>query len=678
MYDWMQRSIFFRLTSLQRRLTHGVHIRYSIACPRASTSALRPTINWTDRMSDIIDLTSDDEQHSIGASTKVNDDLKRAIAMSLQQNSLAEDDTLSDDDTDLKQAIAISLQGNTADDLKSSEPTASTTTGICGLDRKAMEAERLARLKRKRTDIESSSKTLRQSISPPPLRRQKMSEDDTVKTAASTSISSESKQISSTVPAKVKSASAISSSTAFEIPQVLLTSTPARYTGRSLQAISMNEIVKPPSAKHTLKSVLASSFIVDFDWLLPHFNTRNTNFLFVLHAPTPQHKLSLEQDFSGVPNVKILTPLCSGGNMHSKLMILFFKTANSDDEICRIVVPSANLTPADWGINRIMENVCFIADLKKSSGQGNHPFKQKLQQQLQAMEAPDNVVSKLDIFNFDSLHQTRFIFSMTSSKALDSGSQSTLTTKPSASTRVGMVALNDEIKSLGLSTNDQEHIQLDFVTSSLGNLTPQFVRQLHDAAAGQLQPNEIAKTAKATRGWSKPVTRDNEAVQNLQSNVRIYFPSHDTVQSSKGGISNAGTICFQRKWWDQNDLIRNCLHDCVGGRKDGILMHSKVSYISLPSFLNPYCSFSSSSGSSHHVWLCKHATTQFSKGLYGRNLILSISGHARSTRLPVMSFCFHSSWSEQSPMYRVSVPVNIPGNVKIVFGPKVKSINDLL
>lgn len=43
--------------------------------------------------------------------------------------------------------------------------------------------------------------------------------------------------------------------------------------------------------------------------------------------------------------------------MHSKLLLMFHPG------YLRIAVPSANLTPTDWGEDRLMENVCDYANL---------------------------------------------------------------------------------------------------------------------------------------------------------------------------------------------------------------------------------------------------------------------------------------------------------------------------
>jgi hypothetical protein len=68
--------------------------------------------------------------------------------------------------------------------------------------------------------------------------------------------------------------------------------------------------------------------------------------------------------------------------------------------------------------------------------------------------------------------------------------------------------------------------------------------------------------------------QDHEAVKRR---FNVYFPSRDTVLRSKNGISGAGTVCFQEKWWRDSAMPKSVLRDCVSER-DGVLMHNKVLY----------------------------------------------------------------------------------------------------
>lgn len=59
--------------------------------------------------------------------------------------------------------------------------------------------------------------------------------------------------------------------------------------------------------------------------------------------------------------------------------------------------------------------------------------------------------------------------------------------------------------------------------------------------------------------------------------VRVYFPSDLTVRSAHAHPENtAGTICFQRKWWNGAPFPQGILRDCEGVRDKRILMHNKV------------------------------------------------------------------------------------------------------
>lgn len=329
-----------------------------------------------------------------------------------------------------------------------------------------------------------------------------------------------------------------------------------------------------------------SSFIADFDWLLPHFDTKSTSFVFVLHAFSNQHREALQNDFSGIPNVKLVMPQCLGGsgNMHSKLALLFFKSAiDEDQDICRIIVSSANLIPADWGVGNVMENVVFVVDLpaKKASSSvkigKQFPFEHQLTSQLRALQVPEQVLQRLALFDFAATDHLALIHSMSQSKILEGGA---LTPDRSVdTTRTGLLALSDAVASLGLSLRPEDLSYppvIDYLTSSLGNLSPAFAQQLFQAVCGHLDPSKIASNKKVKTKLSQ-ANADIEAA--MQTNLSIYFPTAGTVRTSRGGKHSAGTICFQRDWWEKNDLIRQCLHDCVGTRDDGILMHSKIMYV---------------------------------------------------------------------------------------------------
>jgi len=59
--------------------------------------------------------------------------------------------------------------------------------------------------------------------------------------------------------------------------------------------------------------------------------------------------------------------------------------------------------------------------------------------------------------------------------------------------------------------------------------------------------------------------------------IKVVFPTERHVQMSRLGEDGAGTVCFQKKFWDEHSFPKRVMHDfeCVGAHK-GSLMHSKV------------------------------------------------------------------------------------------------------
>lgn len=553
-------------------------------------------------MNDIVDLTSDDMEGTDTTPVNISDD----------------------EDEDLKLAIAISLQDQASSsqafeprDALSEKPDEAPKlapqpmTNILGLDRRAMEAQRLDRLKRKREEVDDTQTTYASPtanrISPPPLQRRKLNKPTASQTAQKSSMGT---------PKFLSSAN-------FSFPKgsVLLTSTPTRWsTSGTLEAISFPDILKPPSepSRHALKSVLLSSFNIDFDWALPHFNTTAVKFVLVLHARDALHRQNLQQDFAGIKNVRLLMPEVSGrfGTMHSKLILLFFGgQANETKQMCRVIVPSANLVPFDWGVGGVMENVLYVVDLpvmkESPKGQGwETNFERELKKQLQAMSIPDDVLRKLDTFDFRATKDIGFVHTASGSRVIEAHGPSTvekqrdintlLKKKPKVATkalqlasdvqlqtssfvpndpgRTGLLSLSDTIASLGLSitrSSPSYPPKLDYITSSLANLSTSFIHQLYQATCGSLDPSAVMPISRRTKGIETN-DKDEHFENTIKQNLSIYFPSRDTVQNSKGGQSSAGVICFEKKWWEENSLIRGSLRDCVGARGDHILMHSKV------------------------------------------------------------------------------------------------------
>ncbi|KIW78154.1 hypothetical protein Z517_07987 [Fonsecaea pedrosoi CBS 271.37] len=380
------------------------------------------------------------------------------------------------------------------------------------------------------------------------------------------------------------------------------------------RTITFERVVSPSSQ---LESCLLSSFIWDFDWLLPHFETRRTKFQLVMHAKDAQRRQAVERDFQGVPNVRLTFPRV-GGNiscMHSKLMLLFYKDEGGEMKTgagavaaaeastmgqnglfgaggggwqqgsrrCRIVVPTANLVDFDWGVGGFMENTVWLIDLPvkqasdattSSSSYGATStatppvgdsyqtfFEKSLKEFLRAQTVPDDVLHKLDLFDFRKTERYGFVHSIGGTHV----GQAWQTT--------GVCGLGRTITDLGLAAGADGGgagrsgpVQMDYVSSSIGNLNDEFLQSMYLAASGDngLRAVDRRGPLKQQGSWKK--------------NLRFYYPSDNTVRTSKGGPDSAGTVCFSSAWWNSPQFPRSSMYECVSVR-EGLLMHNKVRFI---------------------------------------------------------------------------------------------------
>ncbi|CAF9911263.1 MAG: hypothetical protein HETSPECPRED_000285 [Heterodermia speciosa] len=501
----------------------------------------------------------------------------------------------SDDDPDLKAAIALSLQdqghppqqkevidlddSDTPDEalpVQSSEQvdmlqTRTSLNSMLGLNRKAMEAERLAR-KRKAV-----------SISPPPSRAAKVACTSTAITNGSNagsvvqsrpapSIKTSSSTIS-TAPSSVTPAEP----RRLEFPHGVVKKTWAFGHTRTGDDIKIEELFQPDD----LNLAVLSSFQWDIAWLFRKINVQKTQVVLVMQAKDNATKSQYRRETADMPNLRLCFPSMDGqiNCMHSKLMLLSYPTH------IRIVVPTANLVSYDWGESGVMENMAFIIDLPRlpqlpspnpdTSSSEPTFFARELIYFLQAQGLAPNIIQSLHNFDFSATKHLAFVHTI--------GGAHTGT----AWQRTGSCGLGRAIQRLHLATD--EPLNLDFITSSVGSLNFDFLSAIYLAAQGDDGTTQMARRV-LLQGKSKKEQREREnaareqqlLVETLKRNFRIYFPTHDTVANSTGGVDCGGTICFQAKWWEAEGFPREVMRDCRSVRR-GLLMHNKV-LLSFPFF----------------------------------------------------------------------------------------------
>ena len=247
----------------------------------------------------------------------------------------------SDEDEDLKRAIALSLQESTAggtgdtaretitlDSDSETEATrgcsvTSVASGLLNLDRKQMELERLAR-KRKAP-----------SISPPPSRKAVARErsgalsttQDTARTVRQIEV------VSRAIPRSDCKGPVFLAGT--------VKKTWAFGHERNGDDVKLEEVLQ----KDDLELAVFSSFQWDIDWLLAKINTSRTRITLVMQAKDPATQQQYLRETAAMSNLRLCFPSMQGqiNCMHSKLMLLSHPTH------LRVAVPTANLVSYDWG-----------------------------------------------------------------------------------------------------------------------------------------------------------------------------------------------------------------------------------------------------------------------------------------------------------------------------------------
>ena len=264
-------------------------------------------------------------------------DLKRAIALSLREDNSPFTDANEVIDLDSGSDIPVVATPQSSQQAGTQQLGRGTLNSMLGLDRKAMEEERLAR-KRKLASISPPSRKA------PKLTQSQYNSTPKGKTEESSSTASTADNIASDPKPK-----------GFDFPNGTIKKTWALGHPRTGDDIKVEEVLQ----RQDLTLAVLSSFQWDFDWLVQKLDTRKTQLVFVVQAKTDHIRQQYSKDFAGIPNVRLCFPSMEGQVicMHSKLMLL------SHPGYLRVVVPTANLVPYDWGDGGVMENSVFLIDL---------------------------------------------------------------------------------------------------------------------------------------------------------------------------------------------------------------------------------------------------------------------------------------------------------------------------
>ncbi|KAK7963670.1 tyrosyl-DNA phosphodiesterase domain-containing protein [Apiospora saccharicola] len=441
------------------------------------------------------------------------------------------------------------------------QPTQSAQSGLAalGLDRKKMEEERLARLgKRKVPDSEQDSQDRKSrlktaSLSPPRKQLQHITGAGRLGEGAFraplTGVSLSTSQDPPSMPMPP-------STDGLRWPKGVVKKTWASGFARTGDDIKIDEILQ----KDQLQLAIISSFQWDDEWMLSKINVSRTKLMCIAYASSERQRMEIE---ANAPNENVrfcFPPMLPMGSMHSKLQLLRFPN------YLRIVVPSGNFVPYDWGETGTMENIVFIIDLPKvqtpeaAAANKLTMFGEELCYFLTAQGLDKGLVTSLTKYDFSETNRYAFVHTIGSTHVDDSWK------------RTGYCGLGRAVSALGLNT--PRLIDIDLVISSLGSVNQELLCALYYAAQGD-DGQKVLRERTSKAKTKKAGAKHELSSSTFEDHFRIYFPSHDTVAQSRGGPNSAGTICAQTKWWNSDTFPRNLVYDYKNVR-NGLLLHSKI------------------------------------------------------------------------------------------------------
>lgn len=493
-----------------------------------------------------------------------DEQLRQALALSLQDQtspskSLPQPEIISIESDDDEPSVQTSPKLQSQIDLlrKDIPPTAppeKMPLNFLGLDRKAMEQERLAR---------------KRQADATPLHAEDPALESQFVRATTQNTSHRPGERVAQFPQKAKSVPTSTLQALSKSSKILKSAGPTFLDGAVKKTwaflreraddIRIEEVLQSDD----LKLAVLSAFQWDMPWLMKKLKS-STRLIFVMQAKGQATREQYEKETSGMPNLKLCFPPMEGivNCMHSKLMLLSYPTH------LRIVVPTANLTPYDWGEVGVMENMLFLIDLPRLPGNERAskgsltPFGRELVVFLEAKGLFASVIDSLYYFDFSRTKDFAFVHSI---GGVHIG-------KDEPWRRTGYCALASAVKEMGLETS--EALSIDYVTSSLGTASMMFLSSIYLAAQGDSGMTEYGWRDRKSHAAATP---QREIVhKNIRANFHIFFPTHDTVAISTGGPNCAGTICFQPQCYESPLFEKGVLRDCKS-RREGMLMHNKVS-----------------------------------------------------------------------------------------------------
>ncbi|KAI8799780.1 tyrosyl-DNA phosphodiesterase I [Cladochytrium replicatum] len=296
--------------------------------------------------------------------------------------------------------------------------------------------------------------------------------------------------------------------------------------------------------KANLRKIVISGFQLNEDWL---FSKLPSNISICLVRPESGFPSSMI-DQKNPKVLRVFPHETAQGCMHAKIMVLVF------DSFVRIVIGSANVVPYDY---ELLENILFIQDfpLLTEAQRTRNQFSLDLEELLFGLKIPSQVVDVVRLYDYSKATAT-LVVSKPGKHVSDR-----------AKWGLGRLTTVSE-KILG---KDMSALRIEYLGSSLGALSESWMESFYNASRG-IEPSKTP----APRKKADPASTSGESGKKEQLvDVRVIYPTKQTVASSNLGPQGAGTICFSKTYWQKEGFPKRVFYDARSKRM-GSLMHAKV------------------------------------------------------------------------------------------------------
>ncbi|KAH7927597.1 phospholipase D/nuclease [Leucogyrophana mollusca] len=526
----------------------------------------------------------------------MDDDLARAIALSLQgsrapnepiiiDDSDAEDDDETRFQTELRRAIEESKAQSSRASIHPAQSPPESASGIPSApylsERAKLEQERLERLKRMRGDVDLEGGSAR------PAKRQYTSSSQVQTNGRANNTASASSSIATNAHSEAKGTTSIGNILPIdqlfwdgELRPVANIHTNPRQDGKPV--FRLTEIL---GQKADISFAIISSYSTSISWIYGFFD-RSTPVI-IVGQPDESGQAGIK---NVLPNWTLTVPFLRNGRgcMHMKFMLLFYKSGR-----LRVVISTANLIDYDY---RDIENAMWLQDLPlRSSAIAHDPkvvgdFPSLMQGVLRAVNVRAALANMLcnDHPNLplQSINDLRMKWDWSKVKVKLVPS---LAGKHEGWPNViltGHTALMKSIRDMGLRTGKgkaAKDLVIECQGSSIGTYSTQWMNEFHWSARGESAADWLdePKTRRSKMPWPpvKVVFPSVKTVREtvLGERVGLYLlrSLHERQKVVLNLSQGGGTMFCRRNQWEATKFPKELFHDS-NSTAGGVLMHTKM------------------------------------------------------------------------------------------------------